>query len=372
MIDRQLRKSIQSLPEEFITQELPSDEFEAIFSFSHEKSGLQAIIALHSLELGPAIGGVRIFPYASEEEALVDVKRLSKAMTYKAAVAGVGIGGGKSVIIADPKTVRRETLEAFGTVVQAFSGHYFAAKDVGVSGKELAHINTGTQYVVGLPNRGSGDPSAFTAWGVFSGIRASLERAFGSPSLEGVRVAVQGLGAVGFALAKYLFWEGAELLVSDLDPMKTALCAKKFSAKVVATDEILRSDCDVLAPCALGGVISAKNIPSIQARIIAGGANNVLDQESDAELLHQRKILYAPDYVINAAGLFHVLLELEEGGYSAKASRNHATNIRKTLSTIYQIAKETNTSTAAAAKSLADYRLQYKIGKRTVPLQVPE
>lgn len=367
---QEVEQRLTKLPKEFQIETLSVSGYERVISCNH-LSGFFAIVSIHSLDLGPSLGGIRVFPYASPQEALSDALRLSKAMTYKAAVAGVGIGGGKSVImVKDPKAVPN-LFENFGTFVHAFQGRYIAAKDVGVTESDLKNLQKSTPYVVGLSDeQSSGNPSYFTAWGVFSGIKSSLEFAYGSSSCKGIRIALQGLGSVGMLLAEFLFWSGAELIVSDLDPKKLSLAKQRFSAKVVSEKEILSTPCDIFCPCALGGVISAKTIASLKAKIVAGAANNVLSIEKDAEYLQQRGILYAPDFVINAGGLFNVVSELEEGGYSAKRARDQSAHIFHTLKAIYEIAEKNRTSTLQAAKSLADYRIQYKIGKRerNIPL----
>ncbi len=342
--------------------------YEKVVKVTDTKAGLTAVIAIHNTALGPALGGIRIQPYPTFEAALEDVLRLSKGMTYKSAVAEVGFGGGKSVIIADPKTQKTsELLIAFGAAVEKLGGMYICAEDMGCTTEDVKMIRRVTKYVVGLPHdKSSGDPGPFTAWGTFRGIQSVLYKLYKSDSLEGKKIAVQGLGNVGGCLVDHLFWAGAELIISDTDSEKLKRFASKYSARAVAPDQILKVECDVLAPCAAGGIINDQTIPEFKCKAIAGCANNQLYKDFHAEVLKDRGILYAPDFVINAGGLLNVAEELEDAGYTSKNPRNKVHHIYDTLLAIYEISERNKESTHSAALSLADYRIKYGIGKRVI------
>ncbi|MBM3183728.1 MAG: Glu/Leu/Phe/Val dehydrogenase [Chlamydiae bacterium] len=350
-------------------EKLNVDGYEQVLKVTHKKVGLNALIAIHNTVLGPALGGTRIYPYASFNEALDDVLRLSKGMTHKSAVSEVGFGGGKSVIIADPKTQKTpELLLAFAEAVEKLGGTYICAQDSGCTNEDVQTLRKGTKYVVGLPHeKGSGDPSPFTAWGVFRGVQATLKKLFGSDSLEGKTIAVQGLGEVGSRLVESLFWAGANLILSDLNSAKVEHFVRRFGAKAVSTEQILRVECDVLAPCALGGILRDQTIPELRCKAVAGAANNQLHRDSHAIALRDRGILYAPDFVINAGGLLNVSAEIEETIYNPTASRYRVHHIYDTLLAIYEIAEKNQESTHQAALALANYRIKYGIGKRMVP-----
>ncbi len=343
--------------------------YEKIVKVTDASAGLTAIIAIHSTTLGPALGGTRIQPYSSFEAALEDALRLSRGMTYKAAISEVGFGGGKSVIIADPKTEKTpELLAAFAKAVEKLSGMYICAEDMGCTTEDARTIRKTTKYVVGLPGEGgSGNPGPFTAWGTFRGIQSAVKRLYMNDSLEGKRVAVQGLGSVGGALVEYLFWAGAELIISDIDQSRVDFYAKKFGAKAVRADEILKVECDVLSPCAAGGILNDQTIGLLRCKAIAGCANNQLLKDEDALKLKRRGILYAPDFVINAGGLINVAAEVEDEGYHPAKPRYQVHHIYDVLLAIYEIADKNNESTQQAALALAEYRLKYGIGKRVIP-----
>lgn len=340
--------------------------YEQVIKITDPSCHLQALIAIHSTALGPTLGGIRIQPYPSFEAALEDVLRLSKGMTYKSAVAGVGFGGGKSVIIADPKTEKTpELLRSFGRAVDMLGGWYICAEDVGCTPQDVQIVRQETQYVVGLPHaKSSGDPGPFTAWGTLRGIQAALKKVYGSEHLEGRTVAIQGLGSVGSHLAEALFWAGARLILADVDTEKAHKLALKYSAQVVAANQILSTPCDVFAPCALGGILNEKTIPQLRCRIVAGSANNQLLKDTDATLLKDRKTLYAPDFVINAGGLLNVSAELDEEGYRSAKPRSQAHHIYDTLLSIFEIAEKNGQTTHEAALSLAEYRIRYGVGRR--------
>ncbi len=343
--------------------------YEKVIKVTNEEAGLKAIICIHNTTMGPALGGIRIYPYATFEVALNDVLRLSKGMTYKSAITESGWGGGKSVIIADPKKNKtKEMLYAFGLAVDRLQGEYICAEDVGCTPDDVLEISKATPYVVGLPHaKSSGNPSPFTAWGTYRGIQSVLKKMTGSDSPENRTIAIQGLGSVGCELAKLLFWNGARLIISDIDAERCRTIAEFTGAKIVPTVDILSEECDVLAPCALGGVINEQMIPHLNCKAIAGCANNQLLKDSDADELVAKGILYAPDFVINAGGLINVTQELEVDGYNPPTSRNKIHHLYDQLMVIYEIADQNRFSTHRAALSLADYRLKYRIGKRIEP-----
>ncbi|MCB1085270.1 MAG: Glu/Leu/Phe/Val dehydrogenase [Chlamydiia bacterium] len=344
--------------------------FEKVVKVTEGESGLCAIIAIHNTVLGPGLGGTRIYPYKSFDEALTDALRLSKGMTYKAAIAQVGLGGAKSVIIADPKKNKTpELLHAFGEAINRLKGNYICAEDVGCTPEDIDTILQKTKYACGVHNlRGSGNPSAFTAHGTFMGVKSVLQELDGDDSLEGKTVAIQGVGSVGKRLAERLFWAGAKLIISDIDLDVIEHFAHEFDAERVSPEEILTVECDVLSPCALGGVINQEMIPHLNCRAIAGAANNQLLKPTDADHLRERGILYAPDFVINAGGLINVMNELSQEGYNATRARNMISQIYHQLLTIYEIAEQNGISTHQAAVSLADHRIDKGIGKRTEEL----
>ncbi|HCU05215.1 MAG: leucine dehydrogenase [Gammaproteobacteria bacterium GWE2_42_36] len=341
--------------------------FELIDATGHEKvvychdkpSGLKAIIAIHNTALGPALGGCRMYPYKNERDAVVDALRLSRGMTYKAAVAGLNLGGGKSVIIGDPKEIASEALfRAFGRFINGLGGRYITAEDVGTSPKFMTWIREETENVVGIPAYlgGSGDPSPVTAHGVFMGLKAAVKKRLGKDSLKGIKVAVEGIGNVGYHLCKELHEAGAQLIVADINPEATARVAKEFGATVVQGEDIYKADADVYAPCALGATVNDKTISMLKCTVIAGAANNQLKDESkhSAEL-ENRKILYAPDYVINAGGLINVYSEIAGGG--AENAWALTSDIYNTLLRIFDIAEKEKITTAAAAAHMAEKRI---------------
>ena len=344
--------------------------YEKVVKFTEKNAGLVAIIVLHNTKLGPGLGGTRIYPYHSFDKALTDVLRLSKGMTYKAGMSQVGVGGAKSVIIADPlKSKTPELLRAFGEAVNTFNGQYICAEDVGCTINDIEEILKTTKYACGVHNlRGSGNPAAFTSWGTFRGIQSVLQELDGNHSLEGKTIAIQGVGNVGWRLAERLFWLGVNLIVSDIDTQAVERYAHAYGAKILPPEEIIFAKCDVLAPCAMGGIINSDSIPRLNCRAIAGAANNQLLDCSDADLLLKRGILYAPDFVTNAGGLINVINELSVEGYNAPKARDMTKGIYDQLLTIYEIAQQNDISTHQAAVSLVDHRLEHGIGKRTEEL----
>ncbi len=327
--------------------------------FCHDKdSGLRAIIAIHNTTLGPALGGTRMWPYKNEEDALIDVLRLSKGMTYKASAAGLNLGGGKAVIIGDPKKHKSEALfRNFGAFVNSLNGKYITAEDVGTTVHDMAYVFMETPYVTGIPVSfgGSGDPSPFTAHGVLMGIKAAVKDKLNSDSLKGLRVAVQGLGNVGYHLVEYLVKEGAVVSVADIDKEKVKQTTAKFNVSATDPETVVTSECDVFAPCALGAVINDQTISKLKCKIVAGGANNQLAEERHGDALLELGILYAPDYVINAGGLMNVFVELE--GYSRERAFEKTKQVYDNLMQVFQISRDENIATQRAADRLAEKRI---------------
>jgi leucine dehydrogenase len=325
--------------------------------FCHEpSSGYRGLIAIHNTTLGPALGGTRFWHYKTEADAIVDALRLSRGMTYKAAVAGLSLGGGKAVIMAEHGLHDREALfRAHGRFIESLKGRYITAEDVGTSPADMDYIHLETEHVVGLQGR-SGDPSPVTAYGVYQGMKACAKEKFGSDSLAGKTVAVQGCGHVGYYLCSYLHEEGARLVVTDIDAEKVRRAVEEFRARAVGLDEIYGVQAEVFAPCALGAVLNDSTIPQLKVRIVAGGANNQLAEERHGDLLESRGILYAPDYVLNAGGLINVNSELE--GWSAERAKRKAGEIYDTILRLFDLAKEEGIPTYRAADRLAERRIE--------------
>jgi len=325
--------------------------------FCHEPScGYRGIIAIHDTTLGPSLGGTRFWNYATEQEALVDALRLSQGMTYKASVAGLNLGGGKSVIIGDPRTTRREAIfRAHGRFIQSLGGRYITAEDVGTSVTDMDYVHMETGHVTGLSGT-SGDPSPVTAFGTYRGMKAAAQARFGSPDLRGRTIAVQGLGNVGYHLCRHLAAEGAHLVVTDIDPVRVDRVVREFAAVAVAPDRIYGVAADVYAPCALGATINDDTLPMFQFEIVAGAANNVLAEPRHGDVLYERGILYAPDYVINAGGLINVYGELR--GWSSEQAMRKAGEIYTTLLRLFELSREEGIPTYRAADRIAERRIQ--------------
>ena len=324
--------------------------------FCHEPScGYRGIIAIHDTTLGPALGGTRFWNYASEAEALVDVLRLSRGMTSKAAVAGLNLGGGKSVIIGDPRTPRREAIfRAHGRFVESLGGRYITAEDVGTSEADMEFVSMETRHVSGLPGA-SGDPSPVTAYGTYRGIKAAAHERFGDDDLRGRRVAVQGVGHVGYHLCRYLREEGAVLIVTDIDSERVQRVVEEFGAEAVSPDAVYDVEADVYAPSALGATVNDETIERLKVQIIAGAANNVLAEPRHGDELHRRGILYAPDYVINAGGLISVYGEVQ--GWTRKRAMRQAKEIYGTLLRLFELSREEGIPTHEAADRIAAERI---------------
>ena len=356
------------IQEECLTmEEILVDGYEKVYRVEDSSVGLKAIICLHNLALGPALGGTRIYPYPDYEAALTDVKRLAEGMTYKSSVSGCSLGGGKSVIIANPSTEKTsELLKSFGRALERLEGVYIAAEDVGCTTDDIAEMAKSTKYVVGLMHdKSSGNPSYYTAWGVYRGIQAALQKVYGSDSVRGCTIAIQGVGSVGTILASLLFWNGAKLIFADMNAEKAKKLAKQYGAQWVDSSEISSVSCDVLAPCALGGILNTNTIPFLRCKIVAGAANNQLLTDSDANLLMEKGILYAPDFVINAGGLINVAEEIYPEGYNPVAARDKVDLLYDQLKMIFDSSEKSGLSTHQTALDLANHRLKHQIGKRT-------
>ncbi len=333
------------------------DYGEVHFKFD-KASGLKAIVAIHDSRLGPALGGCRFLPYDSDEDAVVDALRLARGMTYKAALAGLPHGGGKSVLIRPKQHFDRVAMfRAFGTFIDDLGGHYITAEDSGTGLEDMEVIRTVTKHVTGVDvsHGGSGDPSPFTALGVRRGIEACVKFKLGRESLDGVHVAVQGVGHVGYHLCKELHAAGAKLSIADVDPLKSERAQREFKASIVPLDEIFQIECDVIAPCALGSALNDTSIPRIKAKIVAGAANNQLAQPRHGDDLHARGILYAPDYAINAGGLVNVAQEVV--GYDAGKSREKTMKIYDTIWEIADRAQKVGAPTYRIADMLVEEKL---------------
>lgn len=339
---------------------LENSGHEQVIFCSNKESGLKAIIAIHDTTLGPAIGGTRMLKYDNEEAALNDVLRLSRSMTFKAAAAGLNFGGGKAVIIGDASTQKNELLfRTFGKFVDGLAGRYITAEDVGTDVKDMEYVRMETKYVTGISKAlgGSGDPSPVTAYGVYIGMKACAQEKWGNDSLRGRKVAVQGAGAVGRYLCEHLYNEGAEIYLSDVNESKVKSVLEIIKAHVVSPEEIYEVDAEIFSPSALGPVISDKTIEKFKFEIIAGGANNQLEDDvKHGKVLLDKGILYAPDYVINAGGLINVANELE--GYRQDRAMKQAEGIYDILNKIFTISKDENIPTNAASDKLVERRLQ--------------
>jgi len=347
-------------------EEIAVEGYDKVYKVEDPSVGLVGIISLHNLTLGPALGGIRIHPYASFEDALCDVKRLSRGMTYKSALSRCAWGGGKSVIIATQQQKTEELLRSFGRAIERLGGQYIGAEDVGCGPKDVEIISKETKYVVGLESdKSSGNPSCYTAWGVYRGIQAALQKVYGSNSVAGKVVAIQGVGSVGTFLADMLFWNGAKLILSDVNMEKAEKLAKQYGAKACSPKEILSVECDIFAPCALGGILNPETIPELQCKIVAGAANNQLLFDGDGETLRARGILYAPDFVINAGGLINVSTELRPEGYNPIDARAKIDGIYQYLLSIFEEAERARCSTDKAARTIGDHLVANKIGLRT-------
>ena len=346
--------------------------FETLARMGHEEvvvasdpgCGYRGIIAVHSTALGPALGGTRFWQYGSDEEAITDALRLSRGMTYKNAVANLDLGGGKSVILGDNRTKNREDIfRAHGRFVESLGGRYITAEDVGTSTADMDFVNMETEHVAGLKHK-SGDPSPVTAHGVFRAIQASAKQRWGSDDLTGKVVTIQGVGNVGRYLANELHEAGAKLIVSDIDPERTARVAKETGATVVQGDEIYTATADIFAPCALGGILNDDTLPKLKVEVIAGGANNQLLEARHGDELEAKGMQYAPDYVANAGGVINVFGEVV--GWDREHALSKADEIYDTVLSVFDIAKTDGVPSYVAADRLAERRLK-SAGKKWSP-----
>jgi leucine dehydrogenase len=336
---------------------MESRRFEELLLFYDPGTGLKAAIAIHSTALGPALGGTRMWSYPSEEAAIEDVMRLARGMTYKAAAAELSLGGGKGLIMGDPRRDKSEGLfRAYGRCVQKLQGRFFTGEDMGIDEKDLDWMRLETAYAIG--GSVSGSPSPFTAYGVLQGIKACAAEVYGSPSLKGMTVAVQGLGGVGGCLCQYLSNEGAKLIVTDLDPARVKTVVELWGSRAVSPDQIYAQECDIFAPCGGGAVINPQTIPLLKCRIVAGAANNVLLTEDCAAALQQLGILYAPDFVINAGGLVFVD-SIRRGVTDAAGIRQAVARIEGRLQALFKRAREERITPAAAADLMAEERIRH-------------
>ncbi|MHC4341781.1 MAG: Glu/Leu/Phe/Val family dehydrogenase, partial [Planctomycetota bacterium] len=340
--------------------ELPFDGYEKVVRCDDPESGLKALISVHDTTLGPALGGLRMWPYLSDEEAITDVNRLAEGMTHKSAVAETGLGGGKSVIIGDPKKDKSEALfRAMGRFVNTLNGTYTTAEDVGTAVEDMVIVRRETKYVAGLPRDmgSSGDPSPYTAWGVFYGMKAAIAKGLGTEDFKGVRVAVQGCGNVARFVCKHLYDCGAKLYVSDIVVEKARLMNELYGAEIVAPEEIYDVDAEVYCPCALGATINDDTLPRLKAKVIAGGANNQCLTVEHGDRLREHEIIYAPDFVINAGGIINVSVELEPDGYNEERAMVKVKNIYNAVRDILDTADKENIATNRAAIVLAERKI---------------
>lgn len=332
-------------------------DYEQLVLCQDENSGLKAIIAIHDTTLGPALGGTRMWTYGTEEEAIEDALRLARGMTYKNAAAGLQLGGGKTVIIGDPKKDKSEEMfRAFGRYIQGLNGRYITAEDVGTTEHDMDLIHLETDYVTGTSGSGSsGNPSPVTAYGVYKGVQAAAKEAFGDYSLEGKTIAVQGVGNVAFALCEYLHKDGANLIVTDINKEAVQRAVDAFGAKAVDPDDIYDVDCDIYAPCALGATINDDTIKRLKAKVIAGSANNQLKDTIHGDIIYEMGIVYAPDYVINSGGVINVADELN--GYNYERAMSKVETIYDSLSRVFEISRRDHIPTYVAADRMAEERI---------------
>ncbi|TWT23542.1 Glu/Leu/Phe/Val dehydrogenase [Luteimonas marina] len=350
--------------------------FEQLGTYGHEQVvfchnqdvGLKAIIAIHNTVLGPALGGTRMWPYKTEQDALDDVLRLSRGMTYKNAVAGLNLGGGKAVIIGDPATDKSEALfRAFGQFVDSQGGRYITAEDVGIDVNDMEYVYRETQFVTGVHqvHGGSGDPSPFTAYGSLQGLMATLNKKFGDEEVGKYSYAVQGLGHVGMEFAKLLKERGAKLFVTDINKALVERAVSELGAEAVGLDEIYDVDADVYSPCALGGTINEDTLPRLKAKVICGAANNQLANNAIGDEVAKRGILYAPDYAVNAGGVMNISLEID--GYNRERAMRMMRTIYHNLTRIFEISERDGIPTYQAADRLAEERIE-TIGRLKLPM----
>ncbi len=343
-----------------VLSQMDTYDHEQVVFCQDKATGLKAIIGIHDTTLGPSLGGTRMWNYQNEKEALRDVLRLSRGMTFKAAISGLNLGGGKAVIIGDSATQKSEALfRRFGKFVNSLSGKYITAEDMGISPKDMQYVGMETEYVTGLPESlgGSGDPSPVTAKGVFMGMKAAVKEQFGKDSIAGLKVMVEGVGHVGEYLVKHITEEGGKALISDINEEQLKKVSKEYGATVVNREEVYGIDADIYAPCAMGATIHDESIEKFKVSIVAGSANNQLeDEKKHGEALAEKGILYAPDFLINAGGIINVNREV--AGYGQDYAMEHTMHIYHTTLDIFQRAKEEGITTHAAAMKIATDRIK--------------
>ncbi|PKB68678.1 MAG: leucine dehydrogenase [SAR202 cluster bacterium Io17-Chloro-G3] len=344
-----------------VTAYMEQHGHEQLSVYTDTSAGLRAYIAIHDTTLGPSLGGVRVWPHPTEDEALMDVLRLSRAMTYKSAAAGLHFGGGKGLIVADSRNDKTEAMmRAFGRFVDTLGGRYLTTEDVGASLLDLEWIAEETSHVMGLPvsRGGSGETSEMTGWGVYRGLQACAEEVWGNKSLSGKTIALQGFGHTATFLANHLLEreEGVKFIVADLNEDALNRARELLGATIVSPNDIYDIECDILSPCALGGVLNRETIPRLKCKIVCGSANNQLLEDTDAATLQNREILYAPDYIVNAGGVINISFESDHG-YSEEAALEKTARIYETMLQVIDIAKSQKTTTAKAADKLAEERV---------------
>ncbi|GKV68133.1 leucine dehydrogenase [Sporosarcina sp. NCCP-2716] len=334
-------------------------DYEQLVICQDKTTGLKAFIAIHDTTLGPALGGTRMWTYASEEEAIEDALRLARGMTYKNAAAGLNLGGGKAVIMGNPKTDKNdEMFRAFGRFIEGLNGRYITAEDVGTTEADMDLIHLETDYVTGVSAEfgSSGNPSPITALGVYKGMKAAAKEAFGSDSLKDKTVAVQGVGNVAYTMCEYLHKEGAKLIVTDINEEAVQRAVDNFGATAVGINEIYSQEADIFSPCALGAVINDETIPQLKVKVIAGSANNQLKNPEHGDKIHEMGLVYAPDYVINSGGVINVADELD--GYNRKRALKKVDTIYQTIEKIFAISKRDGIPSYVAADRLAEERIE--------------
>jgi len=339
-----------------IFKQLEMYDYEQVVYCQDKSTNLKAIIAIHDTTLGPALGGTRMWNYKSEQEALEDALRLARGMTYKNAAAGLNLGGGKAVIIGDPRQDKSEALfRSFGRYVESLNGRYITAEDVGTTEEDMDYIHMETDFVTGTSSGGVGDPSPITALGIYKGMKAAAKAAFGTDALENKKIAVQGVGHVAYQLCKYLHEENAHLIVTDINQEAVHRAIQDFNATAVEPDDIYSVDCDIYSPCALGGIINDETLKHLKAKVIAGSANNQLLEDRHGDIIQEKGIIYAPDYVINSGGVINVADELK--GYNRERVMKNVESIYSILTTVFEISKNDNIPTYVAADRMAEQRI---------------
>ncbi|MEJ6617013.1 MAG: Glu/Leu/Phe/Val dehydrogenase dimerization domain-containing protein [Crocinitomicaceae bacterium] len=355
-----------NLAENPVIAQMSKYNHEQLLFCNDNVTGLRAIIAVHNTVLGPALGGTRMWPYANENEALTDVLRLSRGMSYKNSISGLNLGGGKAVIIGDHRTMKSEALfRRFGKFVEGLAGKYITAEDVGISPIDMTYVNMETNHVVGLPGK-SGDPSPVTAYGTFMGMKACAKKQFGSDNLAGKTVAVQGVGHVGEYLVKFLTEENANVIITDINQDALKKISKEYGATVVGLDEIYDVDMDIYAPCALGATVNDDTLSRLKCSIIAGAANNQLqNEEIHGKIVMEKGVIYAPDFALNAGGVINCYSEVK--GLSSEWAMDKAEAIYTTIHNIITRSASENVPTYKIANIMAEERIE-SIGKVKLPL----